>query len=402
MNMKHFFVVVLCVILPALLFAGDDNQQPAPPLYKILYSFGGNARDGTYPKAGLLRDAAGNLYGTTFYGGVLSGCGGNGGCGTVFKLDKTGKETVLYRFTGLDGANPSAGLIRDADGNLYGTTEYGGTAGYGTVFILNKTGKETVLYSFLGETDGGYPAGLVRDAAGNLYGTTFYGGDINNSDCRGGNGCGVVFKIDTKDKETVLYTFTGGTDGGTPLAGLLRDAAGNLYGTTAGGGIGCGVVFTLDNTNKETVLYSLQVCDPGRLAGGPDAGVIRDAAGNLYSTTVFGGPNSDGDVFKLDPNGNFTELHYFSGTDGANPSGSIIHDSDGAIYGTTDGGGGEDSGVVFQIPRKGTSVLHSFKPSKGDGSYPLGGLIRDAAGNFYGTTQQGGKYNGGTVFKITP
>jgi uncharacterized repeat protein (TIGR03803 family) len=156
----------------------------------VLYNFTG-ARDGAYPRAGLFRDDTGDLYGTTYYGGALS-CLYGMGCGTVFKLDTTGAETILYRFKGTpDGAFPFARLFRDAAGNLYGTTYSGGGSNLGTVFKLDATGKRTVLHSFTGAPDGANPyAGLIRDAAGNLYGTTGFGGDLA---CLGG--CGVVFEL---------------------------------------------------------------------------------------------------------------------------------------------------------------------------------------------------------------
>jgi uncharacterized repeat protein (TIGR03803 family) len=198
--------------------------------YSVLYSFMGGA-DGANPYAGLVRDPSGNLYGTTTTGGYYS-------YGVVFKVSETGKETVLYTFTGgADGGEPAAGLVRDAAGNLYGTTPES-SPGAGVVFKVSETGKETVLYTFTGGADGSIPrARLVRDSAGNLYGTTFYGGSHY----------GVVFKLDTTGKETVLYTFTGGADGRNPEAGLVRDAAGSLYGTTVLGGFsyGYGVVFEL-------------------------------------------------------------------------------------------------------------------------------------------------------------
>jgi uncharacterized repeat protein (TIGR03803 family) len=192
--------------------------------YTVLYSFAGGA-DGANPYAGLFRDASGNLYGTTYGGGAS-------GLGTVFKVDTTGNETVLYSFIGgTDGKYPTGGLVRDASGNLYGTTHAGGSFFDGTVFKLDTNDKETVLHSFNIAGDGYYPlAGLIRDPSGNLYGTTEY-----NS----------LFKVDTNNKETVLHSFTG-TDGNTPLGGLVRDAAGNLYGTTsAGGAHSYGVVFKL-------------------------------------------------------------------------------------------------------------------------------------------------------------
>lgn len=229
------------------------------PVEQILYTFTGGS-DGGQPEAGLVRDAANNLYGTTAEGGRVP-CGESQfGCGTVFKLDTTGKETVLYAFDITHGLNPSSDLIRDSVGNLYGTTSLGGELscpnsgglGCGVVFRVSKMGHETVLYAFTGSTDGVDPvAGLVRDSAGNLYGTAYQGGDFS---CPVGNsyGCGVVFKIDTSGKFTVLHAFTGGDDGAFPDADLILDSAGNIYGTTPYGGIagcygqkGCGVVFKI-------------------------------------------------------------------------------------------------------------------------------------------------------------
>jgi uncharacterized repeat protein (TIGR03803 family) len=219
------------------------------PTYTVLYSFTG--ADGEYPLANVNRDQAGNLYSTAFNGGDLSGCGGSG-CGVVFKLDPAGKETVLYNFEGgADGAFPAMGLVRDEVGNLYSTTHGGGDfnanpicaevfgfPGCGVVFKVDTTGKESVIYAFSGGADGLGPAsGLVRDEAGNLYGTTGFGGDFNG-ECPGESlpGCGVVFKVDPTGKETVLHTFTGVADGVNPSANLLQDEEGNLYGTAVGGG----------------------------------------------------------------------------------------------------------------------------------------------------------------------
>ena len=205
--------------------------------------------------------------------------------GTVFKVDATGKETVLYSFTGTgeDGANPYGGLLRDTQDNLYGTTyQGGGLSNKGTVFKLDTTGKETVLHSFTDDPDGALPeAGLVQDTQGNLYGTTLHGGS---------EGAGTVFKLDTTGKETVLYSFgSAGEDGTFPQAGLVLDTQGNLYGTTfTGGTSGNGTVFKVDQTGKETVLYSFT----GTNGDGSEpyyAGVVRDAQSNLYGTTVNGG-----------------------------------------------------------------------------------------------------------------
>jgi len=199
----------------------------------VLYSFAG-VPDGQYPFAGLIRDSVGNFYGTTSNGGAS-------GYGTVFKLDAAGHESVLYSFTGgADGGSPQAPLLRDNNGNLYGTTFVGGANyGVGTVFKVDASGNETVLHNFAGN-DGKYPeAGLIRDSQGNLYGSALQGGPADNF---GGN----VFKISRQGTWSVLYNFTGGADGGNPAGGLLMDSAGNLYGTTASGGVsGRGTVFKL-------------------------------------------------------------------------------------------------------------------------------------------------------------
>jgi uncharacterized repeat protein (TIGR03803 family) len=186
--------------------------------YTVLHRFQGSPADGQIPQAGVIGDSAGNLYGTTKYGGASN-------AGVVFKLDKTG-ETVLYSFTGgADGDQPGAGVIRDSAGNLYGTTSAGGTFGYGVVYKLDTTGKYTVLYSFKGGADGANPfAGLVRDSAGNLYGTTYCGGTGSSAGCV--TGAGVVYKLDTSGTETVLHGFTGGADGANPYSGVVRDEAG--------------------------------------------------------------------------------------------------------------------------------------------------------------------------------
>src|SRR5208283_3883665 len=221
--------------LPAVA-AQEEHQQEAqhPPGYTMLYTFTGG--DGEFPLGNVIRDRAGDL----------NACNGSG-CGTVFKVDKSGKETVLYSFTGgTDGAYPATGLVRDEAGNLYGTTHGGGditvsacsfNPGCGVVFKVDPTGKETVLYAFTGGTDGlGASSGLVRDEAGNLYGTTIMGGDLSGV-CPGfpAPGCGVVFKVEPTGKETVLYTFTGGADGYAPYGDLVRDEAGNLYGAASNG-----------------------------------------------------------------------------------------------------------------------------------------------------------------------
>jgi uncharacterized repeat protein (TIGR03803 family) len=379
-------------------------QSTQAQTYKVLRSFGGPK--GQFPNgAGVIRDTEGNLYGTTYRGGTSNQ-------GVVFKLSPTGKETVLYNFTGdADGGEPLGGVIRDANGNLYGTTSRGGNLkcpfgngpGCGTVFKLDPTGKETVLYIFEARTGSVPIAGVIQDAQGNLYGTTSQGG---------AHGAGVVFKLSTIGKETPLHSFAGGTDGSEPRAGLIRDAEGNLYGTTFMGGdpacssgLGCGTVFKLSRTGKESVLYSFTA---GADGGYPEAGVIRDADGNLYGTTADrGGANDDGVVFKLDPTGKETVLHIFTGgTDGAGPAG-VIQDAAGNLYGITETGGGDGNngngcGIAFKLDPTGTeTILHVFA-GQPDGCFAFAPLIQDAKGNLYGTTEGGGVDNFGTVFKLTP
>jgi uncharacterized repeat protein (TIGR03803 family) len=233
----------------------------------------------------LVRDAAGNYYGNTIYGGDPT-CD----CGTVFKLDPNGKETILHTFLdGKDGAFSYGTMVLDAAGNLYGTAKLGGdpTCNCGTVFKLDPSGQFTVLHTFTGPGYETPEAGLVQDAAGNLYGTTFGGGTYLQ---------GTVFKLDPKTgTHTVLYSFTGGADGSLPSAGVVLDSAGNIYGTTAEGGLipcpedpfGCGVVFKLDPaTGTETVLYALK---GGTDGVNPDVDLVLDQLGNLYGATTWGG-----------------------------------------------------------------------------------------------------------------
>jgi uncharacterized repeat protein (TIGR03803 family) len=220
-------------------------------------------------------------------------------------ISPAGQETVLHSFFGIDGAHPTAGLLRDASGNLYGTTTGGGT-GYGVVFKVDTSGNETVLYSFTGGDDGAIPVGgLIQDAAGNLYGTTAEGG---GDKCDAGYGCGVIFKLDTAGNETILHTFRGIPDGAEPGYGsLIRDDKGNLYGTTTQGGSaycnapnGCGIVFGLSTAGRLAILHTFTGLSDGAV---PQGGLIRDADGNLYGTTYQGGvPNCDcGVVYKISP-----------------------------------------------------------------------------------------------------
>jgi uncharacterized repeat protein (TIGR03803 family) len=336
-------------------------------------------------------------------------------CSSVVQTSRAQTYSVLHAFTGKgDGQFPSASLLRDAEGNLHGTTEYGGAFDYGTVFKVDTVGHETVLHSFSGG-DGLFPyADLIEDKNGDLYGTTTNGGASEGGSCF--HGCGTVFKLDKDGKERVLYAFTGQTDGGNPEAGLVRDAAGTLYGTaTTGGDLscrqwipGCGVVFKVDKNGKETVLHAFT---GGADGDRPSGSLIRDKAGNLYGVTYFGGASGNGVVFKLDPKGRETVLYGFLGTtDGNGPAGSLVRDPDGNFYGETLAGGDSSCdpyrngcGVVFELNKAGKeTVLYTFTGGS-DGALPIGGLIRSSKGNLYGTTGGvlgGCPYGCGTIFKI--
>jgi uncharacterized repeat protein (TIGR03803 family) len=318
---------------------------------------------------------------------------------------------VLYTFTGgADGRFPFAGLISDAKGNLYGTTLNGGSSacsdGCGVVFMVDETGSEKVLHHFTGtKGDGACPyAGLVRDAKANLYGTTYYGGSGKCYDGYG-YGCGTVFKVDKAGKETVLHSFTeSGGDGTYPQTGLIQDAAGNLYGATyQGGASSYGTVFMLDKTGKETVLYGFSGSPDG--AGPVDFGyLVRDANGSLYGTTAEGGASDVGTVFKLDKAGKETVLYSFTGTggDGSYPIAGLLRDAAGNLHGTTETGGASGDGTVFMLDKTGKeTVLYSFLGTGfADGAEPEAGLARDSKGNLYGTTSAGGSSGFGTVFKV--
>jgi uncharacterized repeat protein (TIGR03803 family) len=413
----------ICITL--LLASGIVPTQAQARKFKVLHTFEGSDGDG--PASQLVRDEAGNLYGTTISGGS-SKCPG-GGCGTAFKMDGTGKLVWLHKFQGANGDEPFPGLLRDAAGNLFGTTAYGGkveqacsSLGCGVAFELDKSGKETVLHKFTGGADGNSPVGpLVEDRGGNLYGAT----------ASSGNGFGTVFRLSRRGKETVLHNFSGSSDGYNPSGGVILDAGGNIYGTTFIGGDlncnpgqGCGVVFKIDTTGKETVLHTFGGSD----GANPTSPLLLDSAGNLYGTTDKGG-NLEcqgglgcGVVFELSPGsgGSWTEkvLYDFCSasncTDGKFPGqGGLIQDASGNFYGTTiEGGidltcsGGNGRGVVFKLDASGKeTVLHNFTGGK-DGYYPATGMTLDLPGNLYGTAIGGGDTSCnpplgcGTVFKL--
>ena len=329
---------------------------------------------------------------------------------TVTPALAAGKEKVLHSFSGDDGTDPMGGLVVDSAGNLYGTTYGGGAFGYGSIFELaHARGKwaEALLYSFNFGAGGVLPiAGLVFDGQGNLYGATKAGGVY---------GYGTIFQLSAGQNgtwtETVLHSFDG-NDGLTPVAGMIVDRSGNLYGTTLyGGDYGYGNVFELspgqNGTWTITTLYSL--AGNGTDGSYPYSGVVLDADGNLYGTTFSGGVYNAGTVFQLAPsgNGNWTEtvLHSFGkNKDGMNPYAGVVFDAGRNLYSTTYSGGAHGLGIVFRLaPRKNgewtETILHSFNRQK-DASHPYGGLVLGAAGKLYGTGYSGGAHGYGAIFRL--
>ena len=376
-------LVLFLVTIIAVLVAVAHAQT-----YRVLHSFG-YGYDGQAPLAGVIMDASGNLWGTTEYGGIY-------GAGTIFMLAPDG-TIKSYSFTRApDGANPQAGLLL-YHGALYGIAEYGGAYYQGTIFKLDQHNHFTVLYSFTGKEDGVEPSALVLDPTGNLYGTCVGGG---------ANGLGTVFKLDTNSSFTVLYSFAGGTDGSAPNS-ILLDAVGNLYGTTGIGGDvggcrnqGCGTVFRLDPAGHKTTVYRFG----GDSDGAYPNGMVK-VAHALWGTTHSSVPGY-GTVFELTPKQGLTTLYNFSDpAEGENPYTQLFAGNQ-SLYGTTDNGGDSDAcngygcGVVFQLNANGMKTLHAFNGS--DGKWPLAPVFVDAAGNIYGTTSAGGDYDEGVVYKIIP
>jgi uncharacterized repeat protein (TIGR03803 family) len=391
--------MMLALGTTAALHAQQSADKSLAGTYSLLYSFQCGA-DGVGPSSGLIRDSTGNLYGTTNSGGQF-------GYGTVFKVTSGGTESVLHSFAGSpsDGSYPDLGsLTLDPEANVYGTTPYGGESGYGTVFKVTATGTESVVYNFTGGSDGGYPyGGVARDSAGNLYGTTYEGGTYY---------VGVVFKLTADGAESVLHNFGSSlTDGEYPTGNLTRDSSGNLYGATdRGGASSAGSVFQVTASGTESLLYSFKGY-PVDGAGPVGGGLLRDTSGNLYGVTQEGGANTLGIVFKLTSAGTESVLLNFNGgTGGGDPIDGLARDAAGNLYGTTLGGGSGAGcpylgcGVLFELTTAGKEmVLHNFTlGSSSDGGNPWGGVVRDPSGNLYGTLSVGGAYGCGAVFKFTP
>jgi uncharacterized repeat protein (TIGR03803 family) len=415
-NWKPCSAALILACAVCLFCAATAIASPAQT-FTTLVDFGGT--NGDQPMASLVQGTDGNFYGTTYEGGDLT-CGPPYGCGTVFQITAAGTLTTLHNFESTDGLFPEAGLIQATDGNFYGTTSAGGANPYysdGTVFMITPGGTLTTLYNFAG-TDGANPAaGLVQGADGNFYGTTEYGG---NQSCIS-SGCGTVFMITSQGTLTTLYSFTGGTDGAHPSAGLVQATDGNFYGTTEGGGNsncisggGCGTVFAITTGGTLTTLHSFTLAE----GANPLAGLVQGTDGNFHGTTEYGGDYSNcnipigcGTVFSITASGTLTTLHPFHLTEGNNPFAGLAQGTDGNFYGTTAYGGANNAclsqigcGTVFDITAGGTlTTLHSFAGT--DGSGPRAALVQGTDGIFYGTTGGGGtstcnSVGCGTVFSL--
>lgn len=391
--------------------------------YKIIHGFDGPTK--VVAGSTIVRDKMGNFYGASWDSPRMCP---SGPCGAIYKISPTGKESILYQFKGRPDGHYPVGLTIDGHGVLYGTTEEGGTStfqycgdGCGTVFSLTTSGKETVIHSFDAPPgDGIVPqSGVIVYPNGLLFGTTTLGG--NGPGIAGLPGDGTIYQIAPENHMvTILHNFSHGYDGGLPSAGLLLVGS-TLYGTSEFGGdgpcvttfgTGCGTVFKYD-ANGLTTLYAFQ---DGVDGASPAGTLIMDSAGNLYGTTVLGGdvncnisrgnPPGCGVVFKVTPDGQETTLHAFTGsTDGTWPSAPLVMDATGNLYGTAYFGGdlkcnyGLGCGTIFKIEPSGNfSVIHTFKGA--DGAMPMAIIAADR--KLYGVTNQGGPANLGVVYEITP
>lgn len=372
--------------------------------FSTIYSFNGGS-DGSWPCGGVIAGGHGSLYSSTQFGG------GNDNAGTVIELPAGAQERVLHRFHISEGQNPCSALFRADNDDIYGTTVYGGAYSGGVLFRLGAGGFE-VLHEFGASSDGAFPSsGVIADPAGNLFGATAEGG---SGSCPGG--CGTIYEVNSSGNETVLYSFNG-PDGAYPSSGLLRDAQGDLYGTTLAGGAnnscqsGCGTVFKLHQNGRLTVLHSF--------TGGQDGwyvttGLVRDAGGNLYGTTAGGGKFNLGTLYEISNSGKEYVLHSFRGDpDGQAPQ-DLFLAADNTLYGAAYLGGGScpaegqnGCGTIFKFDKgSGLTTLHRFQ-GLSDGIYPLGPVIIDSSGFLYGATQLGPKgncytkgYGCGTVWKL--
>jgi len=399
--MKSFKVIPLLITVITMYLTVPSASSEV--IFTTLVSFTGTngPYPGANPSAALVPGEDGNLYGTALNGG---GANSNG---TIFEVSADGSVfTNLYSFgEGNNGANPLGALIFGSDGNLYGTTYNGGVSNSGTVFQFSTNGTYTVL-GLLGGTNGAHPdTALVTGPNGSLYGATRYGGPYPKTTF-GGTGYGVVFQITTNG--TLLTPVVFDVTNGANSAAMVPDPDGNFYGTTEWGGTlsllpyGFGTIYRFNPDGTFTNLYKFSSGDDG---GFPVAALVRGNDGNFYGTTENGGTNQLGTVFSITPAGQFKSLYSFmSSSAGAYPDGALVQASDGNLYGTTYIGGDNQFGTIFEITTNGNLTrLVSFTGTGGPspGANPQSGLVQGPDGNFYGTTSLGGANGLGTIFRLS-
>jgi uncharacterized repeat protein (TIGR03803 family) len=401
-----------------LLIAGVAATHAVAQTYTVVHTFTGGS-DGTNPNQ-MIRDAQGNLYGTTYAGGASACNGHDGACGTVFKIDPAGNETVLFTFPGGNGgSSPLAAVTEDAAGNLYGTTEGDGFLGASVIYKLAPSGKEI---SYVPPSGGSLDSSVVLDKQGNIYGMDPFGGVPNCGWNRNELGCGTLFRLTPQGKFTTIHTFSG-TDGMQPEGGMVMDAQGNLYGTAFAGGIrtclttgygdqdspGCGEIFKLDTHGKFTVLHIFT----GEGDGGGPLGLIIDSKGNLYGIAQNGGYDTGniyglGTVFKVDTSGKFSVLFTFMPpeTRSAGYANHLVRDAKGNLYGAKQYDGAHNTGFLFRLDTAGNFTdLYDFDEQSNGfnmGGFIPTGLVLGSDDDIYGTMFMGGDAGLGTVFHITP
>ena len=430
--------------------SGDWSGQPSgTPLFKTVFNF--KLETGSYPKGPLIQADDGNFYGTTSNGPATQAAGASGARGAVFKLTPDGELTILHLFKGDDGASPAGGLTKSRDGNFYGTTHANGkaskgaryTTGFGTVFRITPAGQLTTLHYFTGPPDGAAPVGeMIEDSNGNFYGTTREGGEKCG---QSSYGCGTIFKITKHGELTILHRFNPTIgEGRFPEAGLVQGRDGSFHGTTSEGGntknaYDSGTVFKITPAGEFITAHSFPEIEGDGVR--PKSGLAEASDGAFYGTTESGGklravPRSGGGtVYKLDPAGGFTVLHRFLITEGGQkPNASLTRARDGAYYGSTiEARGGFGSLFRFSPPDS-LTTLYVFgrqfteqrnfgfgqgaindkakwaeqelkagrdHPEFTDVSYP-NTLLEASDGNLWGTTEKGGIWDLGTVFKVNP
>ncbi len=384
-----------------LMFCAAAVRSGHAQAFSTLVSF--NIADGAFPSAALVQGRDGNLYGTTDRGGITS-CQPTYGCGTVFKVSRTGTVMTLYKFCSLtncaDGTNPLGALVLGTDGNFYGTTSSGGAYNGGTIFKITPRGVLTTLYSFCAQTncaDGQSPrSGLTLGADGNLYGVTYFGGASTSFD-------GTVFKITTNGQFTTLHSFDGIDDGYFPTS-LIQGSDGNFYGATYGGialggcqSTGCGTVFKITPSGALTTLHIFNFAD----GSNPSGQLVESTKGNFSGTTQYGGTVLDvcdvgcGTIFKVTATGKFATLHDFNWSDGSRPFAGLTLATDGNYYGTTSTGAPEGNGNIYEVGTgRGITSVYNFE----DSDFSEAALLQASSGIFYGTTAGDGDTSNGTLF----